>query len=257
MRRKTVPSGTVFSCLKDGMDSFESFVRYSETDINGKLHIGKAVDYFQDVAIRQTDDLGVGGEYLKARSLSWVLSTWNIEILRLPRRGEKIVTETIPYDVKGFLGKRNFRMTDEQGELLLCADSLWTMLNIETLKPAKVPEEVISRYGVHEKIPMTYFRSRIVLPGSWDEKMPVRVTPSFLDDNRHVNNARYVMAALDSLEDWDPGRDYRRIRVEYHAQALLGDELIPRVGENESGRVVTLVSSDGTGTYCVVSFERK
>ena len=44
------------------MYTFESRVRYSETDENGLLSIAGIVDYFQDVSTFQSEDLGIGVE---------------------------------------------------------------------------------------------------------------------------------------------------------------------------------------------------
>ena len=42
------------------MYTFDSRVRYSETDVNGTLSVTAAVNYFQDCSTFQSEDLGVG-----------------------------------------------------------------------------------------------------------------------------------------------------------------------------------------------------
>ncbi len=46
------------------MYTFDSRVRYSETDVNGTLSVTAAVNYFQDCSTFQSEDVGIGVRYL-------------------------------------------------------------------------------------------------------------------------------------------------------------------------------------------------
>ena len=46
------------------MYTFDSKIRYSEIDRSGRLSIPAVVDYFQDCSAFQSEELGVGVEYL-------------------------------------------------------------------------------------------------------------------------------------------------------------------------------------------------
>ena len=47
------------------MYSFDSRVRYSEVDDQGKLTFTSMIDYFQDCSSFHSEDVGVGIDYLK------------------------------------------------------------------------------------------------------------------------------------------------------------------------------------------------
>ena len=47
------------------MYTFDSRVRYSETGEEGLLSLPAIVDYFQDVSTFQSEDLGIGIDFLK------------------------------------------------------------------------------------------------------------------------------------------------------------------------------------------------
>ena len=47
------------------MYTFDSRVRYSETGEDGLLSLPAIVDYFQDVSTFQSEDLGIGIDFLK------------------------------------------------------------------------------------------------------------------------------------------------------------------------------------------------
>ena len=224
------------------MYTFEATVRQSETDRNERLRYEKLVDFFQDCACFQSSELGVGADYLRERRLFWVLSTWNIEIKRRPGFREEIVIGTAPYELKGFFGKRNFRLTTKDGEILATADTLWTMLDLGTGRPVRIPEEVAGGYEIGEKLPMEYIRSRIVIPKELEKKEELRVTEHYIDNNLHMNNSCYVEASLDAFSDLP---EIGRIRVEYHKQARKDDVLGVWTGMNETGYVAVITDENG------------
>ena len=70
---------------------FDSRVRYSEMGLDKRLTLVSLVDYFQDCSTFQSEDYGVGIDVLKEKSRAWMVLSWQIEILRRPVLGEKIV----------------------------------------------------------------------------------------------------------------------------------------------------------------------
>ena len=104
------------------MYSFASRIRFSECGAEGKLTVTSLLNYFQDCSTFQSEDLGIGVKPLHERGTLWVVNSWQIDIIKLPGLGDEVETGTIPYDIKGFFGKRNFFMKDENGEYLAKAD---------------------------------------------------------------------------------------------------------------------------------------
>lgn len=60
------------------MYTFDSRIRYSEIDRSGRLSIPAVVDYFQDCSAFQSEELGVGVEYLANKKRAWILNSWQI-----------------------------------------------------------------------------------------------------------------------------------------------------------------------------------
>ena len=69
-------------------------IRYSEVDGERKLTIPNLVNYFQDCSTFQSEELGVGCEYMEEHQKAWVLSFWQIVIERRPKLGEEVTVET-------------------------------------------------------------------------------------------------------------------------------------------------------------------
>lgn len=209
------------------MYSFESRIRYSETDAQGRLTAEKLIDYFQDCSTFQSEDGGIGVEQLRAQGLAWIIVYWRVEIRRMPRLGERILTGTFPYEMKGSIGLRNFFMKTQDGELLAAANSVWSLVSTKTMRPVRIPAGITRAYPLEERLDMQYDARKITVPASGGQmRTPVVVKEYHLDTNRHMNNGQYVRIAEGFLPD---GQDPSVLRIEYRRQAVLGDRITPVV----------------------------
>lgn len=239
------------------MYTFHSRIRYSEVGVDGKLTLESLLDYFQDSSTFHSEDIGLGVEYLKERHLAWVLSSWQIVVQRYPYLCENVVIGTKPYDFKGFLGYRNFLMETDAGEQLACANSIWTLMDMEKMLPAKPPAEMVEGYVISEKLPMDYAPRKISIPADGEEQEKIQVRAHHLDTNGHVNNGQYVRIATEYVPE---NFQIRQLRAEYKKQAVLNDVMIPNVAVNDDRTLYTisLNGEDGkpysivelTGTVC-------
>lgn len=230
------------------MYTFNSRIRYSEVNLDGRLTTESLLNYFQDCSTFQSEDLGLGLSYMKERNLVWVLNMWQIDVSRYPDMGEKVLIGTLPYDFRGFLGYRNFWMQDEEGNRLAVANTIWTLLDTEKGRPAMPPEEMKEGYAVSERLEMEYLPRKIAMPKQGESMPEFAVSRHHLDTNKHVNNGQYVQMALEYVKE-----DFkiRRLRAEYKKQAFLGDILYPVVYKKEEEYVISLNDSEGA-PYSVV-----
>ena len=230
------------------MYSFDSRIRYSEVDEEQKLRLVSLLDYFQDCSTYQADDLDISMDYLKTMDLAWVLNCWQIDVERYPKEGEKVTIATNPYKCQSFLGYRNYAMFDAAGNRIAVANTIWTMLNMVTGKPADIPEKVIKAYEVSEKLDMDYLPRKIRPETEGVPGTQILVGKHHLDANHHVNNGRYVDMAMEFLPE---GKKVARLRVEYKAQARLGDTIYPMLYYTEDNCIVSLNDVEGKA-YAVV-----
>lgn len=133
------------------MYSFQSKVRYSETDETGRLNLDAVINYFQDCSVFQSESLGLGVEYLKERSLAWVMTAWQIVIKEYPRFYEDIKVATFPYGFKGFIGYRNFFMENAKGEKLVTVNSVTDARGLEYNASGKTGAGAVRRLCIRRK----------------------------------------------------------------------------------------------------------
>lgn len=223
------------------MYSFDSRVRFSETDRERRLTPEAIVDYFQDCSTFQSEDLGVGLLPLRERQLVWVLSYWQIVIDEYPLMGDYISVCTHPHEFRGFMGMRNFYMKNAEGRMIVRANSLWTLLNRETMRPSRIPGDIQSKYILEEKIPMDYSPRKVAVTGEETALAPLVVERHHLDCNGHVNNGQYIRIAAAFLPE---EMMIHQLRAEYKAQAHLGDRIYPYQYTDGDKRIIALCDGE-------------
>ena len=233
------------------MYSFESRIRYSEVDKDGKITLNAVLAYFQDASFFHSEDLGVGIKFLVEQDLAWVLSSWQIEVKRYPFYGEHVKINTWPYDFKGFLGYRNFTMETSEGEIVAAANSIWTLLDMKKGRPARITPEMSEAYQLSPKFPMECGSRKIELPDEMQPREPFPVHKYHIDTNQHVNNGRYVGMAQEYLPE---KKEVGKMRAEYRKAAVYGDNIYPYVTEIEEKTIVNLADREGN-PYAIIELE--
>lgn len=226
------------------MYKIDQRVGITDVDSNGVLTLSAIIGYFQNCCGFQSADLSVGDDFLSDHGVFWVLTSWQVHVDRYPAINERLQIYTRPYDIKGFMGFRNFYIIDESGEMIAKANTLWTLLSLETGSPARVTTEMVEAYGKRDRIDMDYAPRKIDLPSDgfeMQEYSQIEVLPYMLDTNKHVNNGQYIKMAECYLPENFKTTDFR---AEYKAQARLGDVLRPIVYKAENNSFVVCMQGE-------------
>lgn len=223
------------------MYSFDSRVRYSETDVQKRLTPASIINYFQDCSIFHSEDVGVGINHLSENHRAWIMCSWQLEILRYPYVNEKITVGTWAYKFKGMYGYRNFIMQDEKKQTVAVANSIWALMDTQKKCPAKIEERDISAYAIEPPYPMEYCDRKILIPEQLTLKEPFPVNPVSLDMFHHVNNGQYIRFGQNYIPDEFP---IGQVRAEYRKSAVLGDIIYPYLHTNDSTITVVLADKD-------------
>lgn len=225
------------------MYSFNSRVRYSEIDEEGRLTISSAINYMQDCTTFNSESIGLGLEKLQKIKRAWILNAWHIVICDLPEFNSEIVTKTWATGFKTFMGFRNFEICSPEGFPFVKADSLWVFIDTETGKPVKPEYEDIRLYTIEPPLELGSFERKVRLPEDMERQEPVFVKKGQIDTNGHVNNCEYVKMALEYIPD---GRQIRDIHIEYRNPSYYGMKLMPEIKVDNENVYVSLLDEKGT-----------
>lgn len=236
------------------MYQFDGEVRYSEVDSEKQMKLYNLLDYLQDCCTMESEELGVGVDYLKEHAQAWVLSSWEIKIKRYPKLREKISVKTWPYSFRGFYGYRNFTIQDEDGNTIVVANSVWVYMDLQKMRPMRVTEEMLAAYQ-NSFAPewKEEWSSRKIERGETGEPQePFTVKRFQIDTNHHMNNSKYVLAAQEYLpEDFVT----HTLRVEYKKAAMLKEKIKPYV-TTEEDKALVILADESDRPYAVLEFRR-
>ena len=233
------------------MYSYDAIVRYSETGGRKKSNMASLANYFQDCAILQSENVGIGLDYLADHHRAWFLISWQIEVDRYPSMGEKIKVRTWAYDFKASLGFRNIDILDENGIRIVKAASIWSYVDTETLRPARIEDEVSEAYPMEPAIDMEYAPRKIKLFYDHNVVDTRKVMQYQIDSNNHMNNEAYIALAQEYVEDISA---IKAVRAEYKMQYVKDDVIV--VKRAQKGNLLQILLCDEKSVIkCVVQFE--
>lgn len=224
------------------MYHYNSRISYSMLDLNGNLNIPSIVNYFQDVCLFHSHDVGVSIDSIINRHAAWLLSSWHLIFKRFPNMGEHVVVRTSPYEFKGIYGFRSFLLETEDGEKLAYADSTWFLFDSIKGRPIRPSEEEINRYGKGNRYNMKKTQRKVKIPQDETFVEKLFIYQNQIDTNNHVNNGEYVRIACNYIPN-----DIKcsELRVEYKKAAYLGDAINVYTSETLDCFYVILRNEDG------------
>uniref|UniRef100_A0A151QUF4 Acyl-[acyl-carrier-protein] hydrolase n=2 Tax=Cajanus cajan TaxID=3821 RepID=A0A151QUF4_CAJCA len=171
------------------------------------------MNFLQETAIRHIcfisapvqNDVGATHE-MELRKLTWIVTRIQVQVQRYSKRGDEIEVDTWS-DSAGKNGMRKDWIIKDYytKEILAKATSTWTLMNTETRRLSKIPDEVrqelnpfvFHKHAIeeidHRKIPK--------LNDAIAERFRNGVTPTWndMDANMHVSNVKYIKWILESV----------------------------------------------------------
>lgn len=197
-----------------------------EADVTGKLSLPMIFNLAIVSSTQQSIDLGVGPERLHDMGLGWVILQHVVDIKRRPNEGEEVVLQTMAQEFNPYFAKRLYRITDKVGHVLINIEALYTMLDMEKRKIAKIPELMATAYEP-ERVKKV---ARQEAPRVFDENDKADYTQEYavryldIDSNKHVNNSRYFDWIQDVLDDdFVKTHEPSHLNIKYEHEVLLGD----------------------------------
>jgi acyl-ACP thioesterase len=197
-------------------------VRSFDVGLNAMTRMSSLCGYMQEAAGRHANHLDVGYHYMKQSGKVWVLSRLFININQLPAWGQEFFIETWPLGTERIFYRRDYQIDDGK-TVLLSATSYWILLDLNTRKPSfvELDEAVLRHNQGRHSMPMPSDTFREIVS---DVYQIHRVKYSDLDQNRHVNNARYVEWIFDALnQDLLEKTAPVYFAIEYKHEAKAGD----------------------------------
>lgn len=234
------------------------FVHYYESDLKKRAHITSLMSYFEDIAVLQSEEASVGLDYYTKNQVAWVLYKWDIEILNYPRFKDTIKVVTCPLAFAKFYAFRSFDVYSMHEEHMVKGASMWFFVDMNTRRPAKIPQEVYDSYQITTADTRSLEIEDPRPPAEAAYSTTFRVRQSDIDTNGHVNNIKYIEWALEAIpQDIFTGYMLKRIKVVYRKETNYGRVIESSAsGEKEGDKMIFRHRiSEGGADLCFIETE--
>lgn len=203
-------------------------IRWQDIDSRGNLATHALASLFQETAWRHAEDLGFGFGYMAQHQAIWVLLGVRIHFFKQARWEDLITIKSWHKGYHGAIAKRDFILSDMNGEDIARACTDWTIINHETrriVRPSLLDPFSDTIINEDALPPFDMEHDDIAL----QQVSPYTVCFSDLDFNGHVNNARYFEWISNTFEPVNADKlSISNVTMKYVSECFLGDNLLLR-----------------------------
>lgn len=226
-------------------------ISYFEIDQKNKLSLPRIPEILQDVAVKHSDSVGLDLDYLYEHNYGWIITSWHIVIVNMPKEGDKTTIDTWYRKYRRSQVQRSYEMKDENGQLMCYAESKWFLLDKSKRRPTKVPKGLLELYGDFDKgskysHPIIEDETFILPKPSefiLEHARTFKVTRRDIDTNYHVNNIAYIWWAVDDIdEDLFQNKEVSDMKVAYIKECRQNETVISKLSKRllDDNRVETM-----------------
>jgi medium-chain acyl-[acyl-carrier-protein] hydrolase len=206
-------------------------IKYSETDQNLAMKPFALLNFLQDIASKNAEDLGFGYSFIQPKNLAWFLIKYHMEFEEYPFDTQELILKTEPRGYNKLFAFRDFELYSGE-KLLGRMHSMWSIVDINSR--SMVPVSVV----FSENQRMAPFQKReddlaftkiaqITIP-TLEKDFEVRYND--LDVNGHANNGNYIVWALEPLSfDFRNKYKIKSLDMVYKKEAKFGEKLTSQI----------------------------
>ena len=208
----------------DNLFVLEKEVTSVDTDFNLDIKLSSLFLYFQEVSSLHSEVLGVGKKETIDKNLHWVISRFIVDIINLPRYGDKLKVKTYPGKNNDLFFFRHYIITDMKDKVLVRANSIWLIVDGSTHQIKRKP------FGNYS-FPVASIEGELDNPPKVEGTAinyvySKRVRYSDIDLNTHLNNTRYIELIQDTFSlDFYKEHKIKSILINYNMEFKAGDEV--------------------------------
>ena len=230
-------------------------IPFDMADMNGHIKLPDVILLSLQVSGMQSIELGVSDKtILEDYNLVWIITDYDIEVVRLPRFAEEITIETEALSYNRLFCYRRFTIYDESGQELIHMMVTFVLMDRDSRKVHAVEPEIVAPYQSDFDKKLIRGPKYESLEEPFSKDYHVRFYD--LDMNGHVNNSKYLdwifeVMGADFLTQYIP----KKINLKYVKEVRPGGVIISAVERTglESKHEIT---SDGvTNAQAIITWQ--
>lgn len=212
------------------------------------------LSYLEDVACMHSEIAGYGVTDMEEVKRTWVLLSWKIKVIKRPKFNDVLNVKTWSRCIDKFYAFRDFKVYNQDNELVCTATSKWIFINTESEKIVKVSDEVASKYEPEEE---SVFEEtdlpKLNEPKEFINKIDYKITRNMIDINKHLHNIYYMDIAKEALpEDIFFSNELNEFEIMYKREVKLGETVKAIYSKEEDYHYVTIKDENETLIHAII-----
>lgn len=200
------------------------FIGFDQVDMKFRLRPSALLNILQDMATQSADIMGFGYETISEKNLGWFLIKYHIEFSEYPSKVGNYTFFTEPRGVDRMMAMRDFRIYKDNN-CIMRASSSWLLADMTTRSLVSIKDS-LDMWPFEKREDDLKFE-KIRLPETLEYREEFKVRYDDLDVNKHVNNANYIVWAMESLPfDFRNEHNIKSIDMYFKREALYGETII-------------------------------
>ena len=206
-------------------------LKYSEIDQNLAMKPFALLNFLQDIASKNAEDLGFGYSFIHPKNYAWFLIKYRMEFEEYPFDIQELVLKTEPRGYNKLFAFRDFELF--KGETLLGRmHSMWSMVDIDSRTmvpvPSAIPDSPYMKPFEKREEDLAFAKITAITNPALEKEFEVRYND--LDVNGHANNGNYIVWAFEPLDfNFKNKNRIKIIDMIYKKEAKFGEKLISQV----------------------------
>lgn len=218
-----------------------------EADANKLMRPTAMLDLMQEAANVNATTLGFGYDEMISSNTAWVLSRINVKFINTPKWRDEVNLKTWHKGVSKLFYLRDFILSDKEGNPMILATTSWLIIDMNTRRLVRNSDLALSDTAMDA---IATPADKVVVPVDIEPELVRKhpVTWSEIDSNGHVNNVKYVVWAIDAIEqETIKEKPLKELLVNYDAEVMPGDTVkIFRIKqESEEGTIYYITGKVG------------
>ena len=230
-------------------------IPFDMADMNGHIKLPDVILLSLQVSGMQSIELGVSDKaILEEYNLVWIITDYDIEVVRLPRFAEEITIETEALSYNRLFCYRRFTIYDEAGQELIHMMATFVLMDRDSRKVHAVEPDIVAPYQSDFDKKLIRGPKYESLEEPFSKDYHVRFYD--LDMNGHVNNSKYLdwifeVMGADFLTQYIP----KRINLKYVKEVRPGGVITSSVERTGLESKHEITSDGATNAQAIIAWQ--
>lgn len=230
-------------------------IPFDMADMNGHIKLPDVILLSLQVSGMQSIELGVSDKaILEDYNLVWIITEYDIEVVRLPRFAEEITIETEALSYNRLFCYRRFTIYDEAGQEIIRMLATFVLMDRDSRKVHAVEPEIVAPYQSDFDKKLIRGPKYESLEEPFSKDYHVRFYD--LDMNGHVNNSKYLdwifeVMGADFLTQYIP----KKINLKYVKEVRPGGVITSAVERTGLESKHEITSDGATNAQAIITWQ--